>query len=294
MARSLRFLAATDLSAPARQAVVRAALQAVQSGAQLDLLHVVERAPFERLRLLAGDLPSGFSEQIKSEARRDLQQLAEQLHQDLDISAGTQVVCGPLLAELEGRAETGQADLLVVGGRGERYLRHRVLGSTAERLLSKTRRPLLVVKQAVRAPYSAVLVPVDFSAASLPALQLARAIAPDAEIILLHAFDVPFESKLRFGGIKEEVLHGYRAEARRAALARLQALCEQAQLPMERVRLLVLRDEPGRCVIEQEHEQACDLIVIGKHGENKLEELLLGSTTRHVLEEAQCDVLVSV
>jgi len=33
---------------------------------------------------------------------------------------------------------------------------------------------------------------------------------------------------------------------------------------------------------------------MGKHGESVLEELLLGSVTRHVLAESQSDVLVSV
>ncbi len=33
---------------------------------------------------------------------------------------------------------------------------------------------------------------------------------------------------------------------------------------------------------------------MGKHGENFLEELLLGSVTKHVLAESQGDVLVSV
>ncbi|MEO7854889.1 MAG: universal stress protein [Rubrivivax sp.] len=40
-------------------------------------------------------------------------------------------------------------------------------------------------------------------------------------------------------------------------------------------------------------EQACDLIVVGKHGRNVMEDLLLGSVTSHVLAESVGDVLVS-
>ena len=47
-------------------------------------------------------------------------------------------------------------------------------------------------------------------------------------------------------------------------------------------------------IIEQEQEQDCDLIVVGKRGQHFVEELLLGSTTTHVLTEAQGDVLVAV
>ena len=52
--------------------------------------------------------------------------------------------------------------------------------------------------------------------------------------------------------------------------------------------------EVSDMIIEQEQECDCDLIVVGKHGESVLEELLLGSVTKHVLAESQCDVLVSV
>lgn len=42
----------------------------------------------------------------------------------------------------------------------------------------------------------------------------------------------------------------------------------------------------------QEQELDCDLIVMGKHGQGMLEELLLGSVTKHVLAESTGDVLV--
>ena len=47
-------------------------------------------------------------------------------------------------------------------------------------------------------------------------------------------------------------------------------------------------------VLEQEQAFDCDLIVMGKHGKNLLEELIVGSVTKKVLAESQCDVLVSI
>lgn len=44
------------------------------------------------------------------------------------------------------------ADLIVCGARGESFMRHLLLGSTAERMLSETKCPMLVVKQAAYGP----------------------------------------------------------------------------------------------------------------------------------------------
>ena len=44
-----------------------------------------------------------------------------------------------------------------------------------------------------------------------------------------------------------------------------------------------------------EHEQAmdADLIVMGKHGQPVMEELLLGSVTKHVLSHSSSDVFIA-
>ncbi|HET20308.1 MAG TPA: universal stress protein, partial [Chromatiales bacterium] len=50
---------------------------------------------------------------------------------------------------------------------------------------------------------------------------------------------------------------------------------------------------PPACILEQEEEKDADLIIIGKHGKEMGEELLLGSVTKHVLAESRGDVLVA-
>jgi pyruvate/2-oxoglutarate dehydrogenase complex dihydrolipoamide acyltransferase (E2) component len=68
-------------------------------------------------------------------------------------------------------------DLLVLGARGTSFMRHLMLGSTAERLVRKSNRPLLVVRQPPHERYRRVIVALDFSPSSLAALELARAVA---------------------------------------------------------------------------------------------------------------------
>lgn len=292
--QSTRILAATDLSAPARHAVERAALVSKEMRSTLDLLHVANLAPLERLRQLMGATPADMERRLLDTASQKLRDLAATLEQRFGVTADTHVVAGSLLAELTKKADSLAADLLVCGAKGESIVRHYTLGTTAARMLSKAKCPVLVVKQPPREPYRRLLVPVDFSPSSLPAIRHARSIAPCAGIVLLHVFDVPFEGYMRYASVDEDIINDYRIAARQEATQKLNDLCIEAELDSYCVNQVVMHGDPPLHIIEQEQEWDCDLIVMGKHGESLLEEFLLGSVTKHVLSESQGDVLVSM
>lgn len=286
-------LAATDLSAPARHAVERAALVSRDTGGRLDLLHVANLAPLERLRQLVGAGPVAVEEVLEA-ARQQLHRLGTGIQHRFGVQADAHVVAGSLLQELVQKTAELDAGLLVCGAKGESIFRRFMLGTTALRILSTTTCPVLVVKQAPHEPYRRLLVPVDFSPSSLRAIGHARSIAPLADIVLLHVFDVPFEGHLRYASVDDDTISHYRILARQNATRRLDTLRDEAALDHGNSSLVVLHGDPSLRIIEQEQEQDCDLIVMGKHGEGLFEELLLGSVTRHVLAESQSDVLVSV
>ena len=289
-----RILAATDLSAPARHAAERAALVSRQTGASLDLFHAADLAPLERLRQLMVFSPIDLEQCVLDAARGKIHDLAAALLARYGISVGVHVVLGALLTELQKAVDGMDADLLVCGAKGESIVRHELLGSTAERVLNEAICPVLVVKQAPHEPYRTVLVPVDFSPSSLRSIRCAQVVAPDAEIVLLHAFEVPFEGHMRYASVDEQIIHHYRVIAKQEATQKLHALGDAAGLLPHSSRLIVLHGDPYLRIIEQEQEQDCDLVVMGKHGESLFEELLLGSITKHVLSESQNDVLVTV
>jgi len=74
----------------------------------------------------------------------------------------------------------------------------------------------------------------------------------------------------------------------------MQSFLAAAGLPSGAVTTLVLHGDASSLIIEQEQERDCDLVVVGKRGESMVDDFLLGSVTRHVLQESQGDVLVSV
>ena len=55
----------------------------------------------------------------------------------------------------------------------------------------------------------------------------------------------------------------------------------------------MLHGHPAAGIRELAEEMRPDLIVMGKHGQTEIEELLLGSVTKHVLFETHCDMLVA-
>ena len=220
------------------------------------------------------------------------QVLAAEMERRYGVAPDVHLMVGKVQAEISNHADAIDADVLVLGARGAGFLRELLLGSTTERVLRRTRRSLLVVKQMAHETYLRVLLPVDFSPRSVDALHRARTVAPQAELVLLHAFEVPFEGKLRYAGVDEGALSSLRIQAKREATAKLNELVVAAGIDEARVRRLVLHGEASALILAQELEQDCDLIVIGKRGLGLLEELLLGSVTKHVLAQSSADVLV--
>ncbi len=294
MASPYPILAATDLSAPARHAIERAALVSLETAMPLHLLHVANLAPLERLRQMMAAASDDMQQQVLDAAQTRLADLSAALQKRFGVPAERHVVAGALLPELTRKLGDLEAGLLVCGAKGESVIRHLLMGTTALRMLSTAPCPVLVVKQVPHEPYRRLLVTVDFSIWSRRAIKLAQRLAPHAEIVLLHAFEVPFEGTLRYASVAEETISHYRVVARQEAMEKLYALRDETGLSARDSALIVLHGDPASRIVEQEQERDCDLIVIGKQGESMLENLLLGSVTKHVLNESQSDVLVSV
>jgi len=171
---------------------------------------------------------------------------------------------------------------------------HPILGSTAARMAERSVRPVLVVKGAPQEKYRNVLVPVDFSAHSLPALMTGCAVAPGANIILMHAYGVPFEGKIRAGRDVEEILEPFLAAARKKVFENLHELSDAAGLAPHAARLLACHGTALHQILEQEKNRHCDLVGMGRHGEAPLlERIFLGSVTKQVLSLSRSDVLVT-
>lgn len=283
-------LVATDFSRDAALAASRAVALAGDLGvADVRLLHVVEAPWLGTLQQWFG-LAESSRQGLVDEAERSMAAQVAAIEAETGRRPASSVVVGSLLETVIEQA--GQADLLVVGARGQHPVRDFAVGTTGERLLRKRRGPMLVVRRGPVGHYRRVLAPVDFSKHAGHVVRQAAAIAPQAQIEVLHAFEVPFESKLRFAGVADDEIHRLRQHARAQAVDGVAKIVAEAGIDAARVRRRVEHGYAPRVIVDAARHADADLIVIGKHGESIVEDLLLGSVTLHVLGESRCDVLV--
>jgi nucleotide-binding universal stress UspA family protein len=178
-------LLATDLSPRCDRALDRAASLAQQWQAKLVVLHVLEQGP------------SGAELTALPSWRRPLDPLRVARKQLLDDIGGLAETATVLIDEGEAAdailrtAEVEACDLVLTGVARDEPLGRLVLGTSVDRLLRRSRVPVLVVKKRARQPYRRIVVATDFSDSSRHALEAAARYFPDATLTIFHAYNPP-------------------------------------------------------------------------------------------------------
>lgn len=266
-------LVATDLSMRSDRALRRAGQLAVQHGATLTVLAMVD-----------DDLPPALAERHSVAARVEIEASCA----DLGIEAPViRVEIGDPLRGILAVLDELAPDLLVLGVHRDRPVWDLFHGTTMERIVRATRLPVLLVTEAPHGPYRSVLSGLDLSSASAAALTLAAELAPDAAITAFHAVHIPYQGLLVPHGTAE-ALAPFLDEAERA----LSAWWDTTPLPAACARPRPEAGGRGELLMRKFAEVSPDLLAIGAHGRVSLSPTLLGSFTEQVLRDPPCDVLV--
>lgn len=282
-------LAASDFSVTAATAAHRAAMLAGEHAAALALLHVVPVQTLTDFREMYRDTIY-TEEQILEDAKRRLEALARNFKAITNSAPECFVRVGNVVDEILAAAD--RTDLLVLGAHGARSLRDLLIGTTAQRLLRRTRRPILISKLEARSAYRRVLVPVDFSVHSIAALRFARQVAPGADLLVFHAYSHPYAGDLKPADIPDQAIEQYHAERRNQAQSNMETLRDKIAAPGASTTFSVECGDAKTLIAAKAAELGSDLIVVGKHGHSFTGELFLGGVTRHTVARAQCDVAV--
>lgn len=278
-----RILVATDFSTRSDRAVRRAVLLAHKTGAAIRLLHIVD-----------DDRPEYLVSVERSAADRALGELCRTIR-DLDgLSCDYHLSLGDPLEGIVAAARTQNAGLLVIGPHRRQILRDAFVGTTAERVIRQSQVPLLVANGSPLGPYRHVLAASDLSQPSADAVSILGrlALAPDADLTLFRAIDVPEIGLMVRAQITSDEIKYQMERREKAASEELRAFGAGLPVTSRHCIAAMANGSTAFTILKASAETGADLIVIGTRGQIRLARLLLGSVTESVLRSATIDVLV--
>jgi nucleotide-binding universal stress UspA family protein len=181
------------------------------------------------------------------------------------------------------------ANLILTGSgetqKGDKFL----LGTTTERVIQKSEKPILVVKEGVPLNVQQILCPVDFSITSKRALKNAITMAYrfKAELTILSVCnlqnsiwntsedDVAIENKSRCAKYKEN----------------FERFLTDFNLAGLKWNKEIRKGKPAEEILSAVSEKMIDLLVIGTTGKTGLSRMIIGSVTEKVIREVPCSFL---
>ncbi len=184
--------------------------------------------------------------------------------------------------------------LLVVGAHG-RCDGSMGVGPVAAACVQRAATQVLVVRQQQAGPFRSVVACIDFSDASLVALQTAVSIAAEEEgaLHILHAFTDPWQGLPPPDDIARN-MPGFATQYTKAIETRLREFCFPLPGDLDAIRPAFHAVEAashGQGINAFITERGCDLAVLGTRGTFNLRDCFWGSTAERVVREAGCSVL---
>jgi nucleotide-binding universal stress UspA family protein len=277
-----QLLVATDFSTRSDRAIRRASLLARDRGIPLHLLHVVD-----------DDQPRRILNAEQEAAFELLSELAQTIRNVDGVSCLPHVVLGDAFEGIIKAADDFAVDLIVIGPHRRNILKDVFMGTTAERTIRESRRPVLMANAMPSRSYRHILVATDFSACAGDALRAVAALGFDkkAAITVAHVFDAVASALAARSSLLDDEFKAHLADAEAEAARELGTFLADAGFTPMRRELRRNESSIGRTICEMARGAEADLIVVGTHGRSGVARLLLGSVAADVLQVATCDVL---
>ena len=142
-------------------------------------------------------------------------------------------------------------------------------------------------------PYRKIVIPVDFSDASVRSLKHGLGLAREtgASVVALFVVDTsfPYPDLFSFEDPNKDYFKVMRERANERIGEWLDELEEAKGVKVERV---VGRGRPATEIVEIAEQVGADLVVLSRHAQSGLRHAIMGSTTEAVIRQAPCPVLV--
>lgn len=238
--------------------------------------------------------PQELYDELEKEALDKISNARDQIHAfNPDLTVGHIIVEGTPIDMLLELSET--ADIIVMGSRGLGGLSGLVLGSVSSAVVSHAFCPVVVVRKdnnvTEENKYGPVTVGVDGSEISRKAMEYAfrEADARKAPLRAAHSWsDQELRTSLVGMSAMQSQIDAIANQEREMLAQELAPFREQ--YPDVEIEEVISRDRPIQVL--NEAAEGAQLLVLGSHGRGGFKGMLLGSTSRALLQYAPCPMMV--
>jgi len=196
---------------------------------------------------------------------------------------------GVVLDKVIKAADRIKANLILVGAGDKAENEIFKLGTTAEKIVRKSKQPVWVVKENKKLVINKILCPVDFSKESKRALKNAITFAHrfDAELIVLSICKSVYSDSLLIKlnmSIEDE-------KCRVSHNQEMDEFLEGFNFSNLNWKKIVKGGEPYLEILDVSDDENVDLIIMGTTGKSMLSRILMGSVTEKVIREVPCSFI---
>lgn len=275
-------LIATDLSGRSEKAVMRGLSIAAQFGARALVVHVVD-----------DDQPSSLVEVEVERSAALLNEMLAPLAGKFGVQPEVRILRGIESEAIRLAADEVNADLLVLGAHRRQILRDVFTGTTVERVIRTSGRPVLMARLDASVSYNTAIAAIDLSQPALDAFRFASDVSflGCREVTLLHAFLPLAGGMMRYADVGESRIDDYTGSLADEARGAIDHLLEAVPLGDVAARVEVTEGAAIGVIKEAISTARPELVVLGTKGNSTLKNLLLGSVANAILRDADCDVL---
>lgn len=277
-----KLLVATDFSERSDRALRRAVMLAKGFGAAIMLVHVID-----------DDQPERLLKVEQAAASQLIEELSKSLLEFDGVDCEPKIVLGDPFAGIIAAIDQFEPDLLVIGPHRRQVLRDIFVGTTAERAIRSSRRPVLMANGVPSRPYRHVLIAVDLSDSSADAVRAVAELGLGNPVVtsVLHVFEAHLEGMLNLGGASEESKARYVESERQGAQQELENFLQGLPIRPDQELVRLLEGSAAETICGVADGIGADLVVVGTRGRGLVGNLLLGSVAGEILRRADRDVL---
>ncbi len=277
-----RLLLATDFSSRSELALDRALLLAGGQADRIGVLHVIDREVSASLvRGEQSDTPPIMDDLLDARLAPDAPRPAMLIRK------------GDPFEEILAVADDRDDDLIVMGAPRARRFLESLRGTTLERVIRASTRPVLSVRARAREPYRCVLIATDMSDTSAFAIDTAQRLGllAGARVVMIHALWPPVPHMVGHGGMTIDLMQKQIAAEKASTNKEMQAFLDGLKLGSLSFESRVTEGTPQMAVRDCIAEILPDLVVLGTRGRSGVLRLVLGSIAEDLLSWLPVDVL---